>query len=33
DGIDRDFVQGIGRHASRMLLLLNLANILDISLC
>lgn len=33
DGIDRDFVQGIGRHDSRMLILLNLANILDISLC
>jgi len=33
DGIDRDFVQGIGRHDSRMLILLNLAHILDISLC
>lgn len=33
DGIDREFVQGIGRHDSRMLILLNLAHILDISLC
>ncbi len=33
DGIDRDFVQGIGRHGGRMLILLNLASILDVSLC
>jgi purine-binding chemotaxis protein CheW len=32
EGIDRDFVQGIGRHPSGMLILLNLASILDVSL-
>ena len=32
DGIDRDFVQGIGRHNNRMLILLDLPSILDISL-
>ena len=32
EGIDRDFVQGIGRHPRGMLILLNLANILDVSL-
>jgi purine-binding chemotaxis protein CheW len=31
DGIDRDFVQGIGRHEGRMLILLNLEKILDVS--
>ncbi|SNB45090.1 chemotaxis protein CheW [Geobacter sp. DSM 9736] len=33
DGIDRDFVQGIGRHEGRMLILLQLGNILDLTLC
>lgn len=33
DGIDRDFVAGIGRHGGMMLILLNLHNILDINLC
>lgn len=33
DGIDRDFVAGIGRHAGMMLILLNLHNILDVNLC
>jgi purine-binding chemotaxis protein CheW len=33
EGIDRDFVLGIGRHDSRMLIMLNLANILDVNLC
>jgi len=33
EGIDRDFVQGIGRHGGRMLILLNLGSILDVSLC
>lgn len=32
EGIDRDFVQGIGRHSGRMLILLNMANIIDLSL-
>ncbi|GAM08190.1 chemotaxis protein CheW [Geobacter sp. OR-1] len=32
EGIDRDFVQGIGRHPSGMLILLNLESILDVSL-
>jgi purine-binding chemotaxis protein CheW len=32
DGIDRDFVSGIGRFNSQMLILLNQENILDISL-
>jgi purine-binding chemotaxis protein CheW len=32
EGIDRDFVQGIGRHSSGMLILLNMASILDVSL-
>lgn len=30
DGIDRDFVNGIGRHDGKMIILLNLANLLDI---
>lgn len=33
DGIDRDFVNGIGRHDSHMLILLNLDKVLDINLC
>jgi purine-binding chemotaxis protein CheW len=33
EGIDRDFVRGIGRHGGRMLILLNLESILDVSLC
>ena len=33
DGIDRDFVSGIGRHEGQMLILLNLGKILDVSLC
>ncbi len=33
EGIDRDFVQGIGRHGGSMLILLNLGSILDVSLC
>lgn len=32
DGIDRDFVKGIGRHQGRMLILLNVENVLDINL-
>lgn len=32
DGIDRDFVTGIGRADNRMVILLNLANIVDIHL-
>lgn len=33
DGIDRDFVTGIGRHDSHMLILLNIDKVLDINLC
>jgi purine-binding chemotaxis protein CheW len=33
EGIDREFVSGIGRHAQRMLILLDLEKIVDISLC
>lgn len=33
EGIDRDFVQGVGRYDGRMLILLNLHNILDLNLC
>jgi purine-binding chemotaxis protein CheW len=33
DGIDRDFVEGIGRFDGGMLILLNLENILDLMLC
>ncbi len=33
DGIDRDFVAGIGRHDGRMLILLNLEEVLDVTLC
>jgi purine-binding chemotaxis protein CheW len=32
EGIDRDFVAGIGRHGDAMLILLNLDNILDLTL-
>lgn len=32
DGIDREFVTGLGRHGQRMLILLDLEKILDISL-
>jgi purine-binding chemotaxis protein CheW len=32
EGIDRDFVLGIGRHSSGMLILLNMVSILDVSL-
>lgn len=32
DGIDRDFVHGVGRFDGKMLILLNLRNILDLSL-
>ncbi len=31
DGIDRDFVAGIGRHDGRMLILLNLGKVLDVT--
>lgn len=31
EGIDRDFVTGIGRHGDRMLILLNLEKVLDIN--
>ena len=33
EGIDRDFVTGIGRAEGRMVILLNLAHIIDIHLC
>lgn len=33
DGIDRDFVGGIGRHGGQMLILLNLEKVLDVTLC
>jgi len=33
EGIDRDFVNGIGRFDNRMMILLNMKSILDISLC
>lgn len=33
EGIDRDFVLGIGRYSSGMLILLNMGSILDVSLC
>ncbi len=33
DGIDRDFVAGIGRYDGRMLILLNLGEVLDVTLC
>ncbi len=33
DGIDRDFVNGIGRFNGQMLILLDLHNILDMTLC
>lgn len=33
DGIDRDFVSGIGRADNRMIILLNLGNIVDVALC
>ncbi len=33
DGIDRDFVGGIGRFDGQMLILLNLEKVLDLSLC
>ena len=33
EGIDREFVSGIGRHGKRMLILLDLEKVLDISLC
>jgi purine-binding chemotaxis protein CheW len=33
DGIDREFVTGIGRHGQRMLILLDLEKIIDLSLC
>ena len=32
DGIDRDFVHGVGRFEGKMLILLNLKNVLDLSL-
>ena len=32
DGIDRDFIQGVGRFDGKMLILLNMNNILDLSL-
>jgi purine-binding chemotaxis protein CheW len=32
DGIDRDFVTGIGRADGRMIILLNLSNVIDIHL-
>lgn len=33
DGIDREFVSGIGRHDGRIIILLHLDNVLDASLC
>ncbi len=33
DGIDREFVSGIGRNESQMLILLNMDKILDVTLC
>jgi purine-binding chemotaxis protein CheW len=33
DGIDREFVAGIGRHDGQMLILLNLGKVLDVTLC
>ena len=33
EGIDRDFVTGIGRADGRMIIILNLCNIIDIHLC
>ena len=33
EGVDRDFVQGIGRFESQMLILLNQEKILDLTLC
>lgn len=33
DGIDRDFVGGIGRHGGQMLILLNLEKVIDVTLC
>lgn len=33
DGIDRDFVGGIGRHAGEIVILLNLDKVLDAALC
>lgn len=33
DGIDRDFVGGIGRHGGQMLILLNLEKVIDVQLC
>jgi purine-binding chemotaxis protein CheW len=33
DGIDRDFVGGIGRHGGKMLILLNLEKVIDVTLC
>jgi len=33
EGIDRDFVTGIGRADGRMVILLNLAHVIDIHLC
>jgi len=32
EGIDRDFINGIGRYDGQMLILLNLRNILDLNL-
>lgn len=33
DGIDRDFVSGLGRSDGRLMILLNLENVADIALC
>lgn len=33
DGIDRDFVSGLGRSGGQLIILLNLENIADINLC
>ncbi|WP_298272529.1 chemotaxis protein CheW [Geobacter sp.] len=33
DGIDRDFVGGIGRHEGKIIILLNLDKVLDAALC
>jgi purine-binding chemotaxis protein CheW len=33
DGIDRDFIGGIGRFDDQMLILLNLEKVLDLTLC
>jgi purine-binding chemotaxis protein CheW len=31
-GIDRDMVEGVGRHQGRMMILLNLRSVMDVTL-